>query len=67
MSDKNEKLVTVEKPEVKEGPFDITIGVTVVATDKAPFHKDGQEVYASPYVADKMVAKGWAVKGKSKE
>ena len=67
MAEKDEKLVSVEKPEVKEGPFDITQGVTVVATDKAPHHKKGQEIYASEYIAELMVSKGWATKGKSKE
>lgn len=61
-----EKTVKVEKPEVKQGEFDITQGVTVYATDKAPYHREGSEVLASQYVADKMILKGWATKDKPK-
>lgn len=62
MAEKDEKIVTVEKPVVKEGAFDITEGVEVTATEKAPHHKKGEKVLASQYVADLMVAKGWATK-----
>ena len=65
----NEKLIKVgagEGEEVQGTYVDLTEGVTIYATDKAPFHKEGSEVFASPYVAEKMVAKGWASKDKPK-
>lgn len=62
MADEKRVEVKVEVP--KEGGFDITEGVKIYATDKAPYHRDGAEVYASKYVAEKMVAKGWATKTK---
>lgn len=50
----------VKKPKVKEGPFDITKTVEVKATDKAPYHKDGEVIHVSQFVADKMKLNGWA-------
>jgi len=64
MADETKDLVKVAKP--KEGDFDITQGVTVYATDKAPYHNEGDEVLASEYVASSMIAKGWASKDKPK-
>lgn len=50
----------VLKPKVKEGPFDITKRVEVKATDKAPFHKEGEVVHVSQFLAEKMKLNGWA-------
>ena len=33
---------------------------TVWATDNAPHHKEGEEVFCSKLVGDKMIAQGWA-------
>lgn len=50
----------VLQPKIKEGPFDITKKVKVTATDKAPFHKEGQSIEVAPLVAEKMKLNGWA-------
>lgn len=39
---------------------------TVWATETAPFHKKGEEVFCSKVVADKMLKNGWATDKKPK-
>lgn len=43
-----------------EGTLDMKERAEVTATDKAPYHKDGEVVSCSPFVAAKMKANGWA-------
>lgn len=67
--DKEPKVMTEAAitPKVEEGPIDLTDRVTVYATDSAPFHGKGETVEASQFVADKMLANGWATKEKPKD
>lgn len=40
---------------------------TVYATATAPHHKEGEEVFCSKVLADKMLDQGWATADKPKE
>jgi len=44
----------------EEGAIDISKRVKLVATDKAPYHEDGEEFEASPVVAGLMEKRGYA-------
>jgi len=45
-----------------EGAIDITKRVKLIATDKAPYHEDGEEFEASTVLAESFVKKGYAKK-----
>lgn len=51
---------SVKDPKVKNGEFDITKRATAIATDKAPFHKEGDEINESLLLIEKMKLNGWA-------
>lgn len=46
----------------KAGAIDITKRVKLVATDKAPYHEDGEEFEASAVLAESFVKRGFAKK-----
>lgn len=48
----------------KKGDVDLTIGVEVIATDKAPYHAEGEVTKVAPVVAEKMIKNGWAIAAK---
>ena len=52
----------VEKKEVvlKDGNLDIKQRVSVTATEKRPYEKEGKKFKCSPFVAEKAKLKGWA-------
>lgn len=54
------ETMTIRKATPKEGPVDLTKQVEITATDKAPFHKEGQKELVSPVIAEKMKLNGWA-------
>lgn len=44
--------------------IDLTERVTVKATKEAPYHEEGEVIKVAPAVAEKMIAKKWAVPAK---
>lgn len=46
----------------EEGIIDIAKRVKLVATDKAPYHEDGEEFEASTVLAESFVKRGFAKK-----
>ena len=50
--------VAAAKELVKDGGVYET--ATVWATKDAPYHKEGEEVFCSKALADKMIKQGWA-------
>ena len=64
MADKLKEQQEV-KPGVTEDGVKYDGGVyetcTVYATATAPHHKDGEKIFCSKAVGDKMIANGWAI------
>lgn len=53
-----------EKGNDKSEIIDLTDRVTVYATAKAPFHKEGDEMVVHPKMAEKFIASGVATEKK---
>jgi hypothetical protein len=53
-----------KKGSGKSEVIDLTEKVTVYATSKAPFHKDGDEIVVHPKMAEKFIASGVATEKK---
>jgi len=46
----------------EEGAIDISKRVKLIATEKAPYHEDGEEFEASTVLAESFVKRGFAKK-----
>lgn len=46
----------------EEGSIDITKRVKLIATEKAPYHEEGEAFEASPVLAESFVRRGFAKK-----
>lgn len=51
-----------EKDKEKEVIIDATKRVLMVATKEAPYHKEGEEFWIAPKIAEIMIKNKWAKK-----
>lgn len=58
--DQDKTVGLAKNPKPKPGIIDLYKKVKLVATAKAPHHKEGAKIECSKTVADKMLANGWA-------
>ncbi|MES2593141.1 MAG: hypothetical protein V4608_14760 [Bacteroidota bacterium] len=60
----DEKLVKATNKDFvpAEGIIDITKRVKLIATEKAPYHEDGEEFEASTVLAESFLKLGFATK-----
>lgn len=65
MADEKRVTIKVGSGEEVEGQYiDLTEKVTIYATAKAPFHKEGAEMVVHPKMAEKFIASGVATEKK---
>jgi len=65
----DEKRVTIktgsgEGTEEQGQYVDLTDTVKIYATDKAPYHKEGEEINTHPKMAENFISKGFATEKK---
>lgn len=59
------QTIQINKGEEVQGQYvDLTEKKTVYATDKAPFHKEGEEIVTHPEMAKVFISKGIATEKK---